>query len=215
MTGRDVFLPFARRFRLVLAASNQLSERVDDGSFGETLFYKISSLSLTVPSLREMRGDIATNAAHLLAQLGESGSAHASLTPAAAEWLEAQEWPGNYAQLARTLQVAAHRAPGSDLSVIALEHALQYGESPPADGRPLPVAAAVASPAGGDSGETRPPFPMASDRAREAALAAPTASAPSGPILTARSLFRPSSIAYNFSARLAESLAAAEAVGAG
>jgi hypothetical protein len=30
-TGRDIFLAFARRFRLVLAATTELSERVDQG----------------------------------------------------------------------------------------------------------------------------------------------------------------------------------------
>src|SRR4051812_14482997 len=32
MSGRDVFLPFARKFRLVLAATPALSERVDEGT---------------------------------------------------------------------------------------------------------------------------------------------------------------------------------------
>jgi DNA-binding NtrC family response regulator len=67
-TGRDVFLPFARRFRLILAAPGDFSELADDGRFNETLYDKISSLSLTVPPLRELAADIPRNAEQLLAE---------------------------------------------------------------------------------------------------------------------------------------------------
>jgi DNA-binding NtrC family response regulator len=89
ITGRDVFLPFARRFRLVLAATSELSERVDEGAFGETLFYKVSALTLTVPTLRDMRSDIVANAQHILARHREAGHVNTPLAiaPDAAEWM--------------------------------------------------------------------------------------------------------------------------------
>jgi len=229
-TGRGVFLPFARRFRLVLAATSDLSEHVDNGDFDETLFYKISSLSLPVPTLREMRGDIADNALRLLAQMGEYGrpAGPLSLTPAAAAWIEEQEWPGNYDELARTLRTAVRRAKAPELAVADLEAALYQV----ADADPLPEATPVPAVLAREehtSGETRPPFPLASDLAAEVAgarrnpfaAAQPPANTPSparGPkpagLLNARSLFRPASLSYNFTERLSETLAAADACGA-
>lgn len=114
VTGRDVFLPFARRFRLVLAATNDLSTRVDEGTFDETLFYKISSLTLPVPTLREMAADIPVNAAKILGQLQATmgPDTPATLSAEAAALLQKAPWPGNYAQLVETLHVAAERSRG-------------------------------------------------------------------------------------------------------
>ena len=227
-SGRDVFLPFARRFRLVLAATTELSERVDEGDFDETLYYKISSLSLTVPSLREMRGDIAINAQRILDQLSESGrTGQVSLTPEATEWITAQDWSGNHAQLSRALQLAAMGASDGMLDVGALEAAIDDTNRPSrlVERLPMPSAIAVQTT---ENEDTRPPFPLASDLAAEAVKVsgarsslthAAQAATPGIPLrvmspnrgLNAKSLFRPASQSYSFTQRLAETLSAADA----
>lgn len=180
LTGRDVFLPFARRFRVVLAATQALTDRLDDGTFGETLYYKISALSLALPTLREWRSDIGANARHILAMSGEAGTPTASLTipPDAIAWLEAQPWPGNYDELARTIVLAMPHAQQGLLTLAALES----------------VATGVSA------------------GANETTRAAPVAPAvPAAPVTNAQSLFRPASATYNFSDRLAQLLAMADA----
>lgn len=257
LTGRDVFLPFARRFRLVLAGSSALSERVDDGAFGETLYYKISSLSLSVPTLREMRGDILTNARRILVAHHEAGHAQSSLAIAAdaAQWIETQEWPGNYDELARTILTAALQSHGNELTLAALAGTGPHDESrhdiaPP----PLPPVELTDFDQP-PNGEARPPFPVTSLLAQPATepvfvtttifespppavkpektrtkpapqpasaqAAAALGRAPAGQLfaraatpartLTAQSLFRPASSAYNFDRRLTESLVIADA----
>jgi DNA-binding NtrC family response regulator len=209
MTGRDVFLPFARRFRLVLAAAANLSDLVDAGCFNETLSYKISSLSITVPALREMRSDILANARHLFNQHREAAndSTPITLTDAAAGWLEAQDWPGNYEQLSHTLVAAMRGNAGSDLDVPGLEAGLRDAPKILNQRKLAPASAPATENASlAHTGETRPPFPMKTDLAAEAAPATNGA-----PVLTARSVFHPVSSAYDFSKRLAASLAAAEA----
>jgi DNA-binding NtrC family response regulator len=185
LTGRDVFLPFARRFRVVLAATPALTDRLDDGTFGETLYYKISALSLTVPTLREIKGDIAANARQILAMSTESGSDAATLTFSAdaLAWLEAQPWPGNYDELARTIVMALPHAQAGQIT----PDALQAAQNDVTHGASEPVAATtVAAPA---------PVPVA-------------APAPAAP---AHSLFRPASATYNFSDRLTQLLGTADA----
>lgn len=223
ITGRDVFLPFARRFRLVLAATPELSDRVDDGSFDETLYYKISSLSLTVPSLREMRGDIVANARRILAAHHDSGHAQAPLTVAAdaAAWLEAQSWPGNYDELTHTILAAADRAEGNEVSLASLAGTAASDNSSQPAVSPVNGSAPDVEIAAHDSAGARPPFPLQSDLAAPG-MSAPApaspgrhvttagqlfarASEPARP-LTAQSLFRASSGNYNFSQRLTESL---------
>jgi DNA-binding NtrC family response regulator len=232
-TGRDVFLPFARRFRLVLAATSELSEHVDNGAFDETLFYKISSLSLSVPSLREMRGDIVTNAVRILAQLGEAepGAARRSLSAEAAEWIEAHDWPGNYAELAGALKFAVAGAKGGELAVADLMAGLQQAADAGRAAEQLRAPIAIAGDRQLTPG-TRPPFPLASDLTADAALkeaadepaspassrkappiAAPLRTPAPSPALNAQSLFRPASSTYSFSERLKDTLSAAEACG--
>jgi DNA-binding NtrC family response regulator len=207
-TGRDVFLPFARRFRLVLAATPRLAERVEDGSFGDVLFYKISSLSLTIPTLRAMRSDILANAQHILQQHRNLANAATptALTAEAATWVEAQDWPGNYAELSSLLLLAASHATGEELDVAALQAGWQEYYS----SRPVPVVEEASS-------DTPAPFATAPAAVVDLAPLVMPASQPakataSVRVLAGKSLFRPASVGYDFSKRLADSIAVAEAV---
>ncbi len=201
MTGRDVFLPFARRFRLVLAAAGNLSEMADDGRFNETLYYKISSLSVTVPALRELPDDILPNAVQLLGEhrIALNAAKAFTFTAEAAAWLRAQDWPGNYAQLSRILLTAARHAHSAEIDVPELEAGLRHGEKHAVSAKHAPAAASPAV------------------TAVEAALAtnghtnAPTVERAKPAAPTARSTFRPATKTYDFNQRLASSLAMAGA----
>lgn len=161
--SREMFLPFARRFRLVLAATGHLSDLADAGTFDETLFYKISSLAVEVPALRELRGDILLHVRLLLDQLAAETKAPKSLalTNAAAAWLEEQEWLGNYADFARTVRLAAAATTGPQLDVPALESSFkkvlaEAGQTaPPLSATPAELLAIPVP-----IEETPPPFSM-------------------------------------------------------
>jgi DNA-binding NtrC family response regulator len=210
LSGRDGFLPFARRFRVILAATSALTERVDAGTFNETLFYKISSLSLTVPSLRETRGDIALRVQRILQQEHEAHQTNVTTVAAdAAAWLEAHDWPGNYEELVRTLIAALPHAIDTELTVEALLAGLPNAATmrTTSGATPVPMPAGTEHP----TGEARPPFPIQSavgDPQADAVAATKPAAAPA---VTLRSLFRPASAAYDFTRQLEQSLANAHA----
>jgi DNA-binding NtrC family response regulator len=221
ITGRDVFLPFARRFRLVLATTARLSDRVDEGTFDETLYYKISTVSLSVPNLREMRSDIPAIAQHIVNSrpAGDAPAGPLTFSPEALEWLEAQEWPGNCDELTQTVLAAVPLASGGQIEVAALGGGPVGAVPAPAQEEGAAEAIEAAAPvASGNS--TRPPFPVSSDLAAESApprsapqLAKPAAPAGGTPVraAAAHSLFRPASPAYEFARRLEECLAIADA----
>ena len=225
MTSRDVFLPFARRFRLVLAAAAHLSDLADAGRLDETLFYKISSLTVDVPALRELSGDILLHTRQLLDQHAAATEAakSPSLSTDAALWLEAQEWAGNYTELSRLLHHAVAKLTGPELDVPALEAAFEIVAAE-AELAPKPVVVSRSRPPFAVE-QTQPPFAMRTAPppaapvvtapnvvpAAPAIIAVTPAHVPSKPSsLSARSIFRPPSSAYDFSKRLTESLAAAE-----
>jgi DNA-binding NtrC family response regulator len=253
MSGRDVFLPFARRFRLVLAATGRLWDRVERGAFDETLYYKIASLSLTVPKLREMSSDIPEIAREILAGhgVGEEGLRTLDFTAEAADWLEARPWPKNYDQLRATVLKAIPHARNGRISIAALQSALPKEEVPngavletPVHHEPLTadhfrdttqpslpissrhgVVASAKAPSANSpvvAARADPPAPapapvLAARRANGAAAARASArtlfskptAAPVRPVAS-KSLYRPASAKYQFTARLEVCLALAE-----
>jgi len=90
----------------ILAATNEdLSRKVQERTFREDLYYRLTVLSLALPPLRERRGDIPLLAAHLWARFaGQHGQPGRRLSPRAIAALCAYDWPGNVRELENVLQ---------------------------------------------------------------------------------------------------------------
>jgi DNA-binding NtrC family response regulator len=72
------------------------------------LFFRISTIPITVPALRDRRDDIPIIAEHLVAQLqADIGRSTLSLTPDAYDALRKYAWPGNIRELRNVLERAA------------------------------------------------------------------------------------------------------------
>lgn len=93
--------------RLICATNIPVYEKVQDGSFRQDLLYRINTIEVRIPSLRERPGDIEPLAAHYLDQYGRKyGRPLRGLSGAALDKLRAYAWPGNV----RELQHAVERA---------------------------------------------------------------------------------------------------------
>lgn len=86
--------------RIVAATNRDLDKAVESGTFRRDLLYRINTLEIHVPALRERRSDI-RELANLFLQ--RSGS-KASLSEGALEALEAYAWPGNVRELEHVMQ---------------------------------------------------------------------------------------------------------------
>jgi two-component system nitrogen regulation response regulator NtrX len=97
--------------RLVCASSRSLDAMVAAGEFDSRLYYRLSSLAIQVPPLRDHREDVPDIANFMLAQLVEEGLCPVRrLTTPALNQLRNFDWPGNLPQLnnaVRTLTVTA------------------------------------------------------------------------------------------------------------
>jgi len=86
--------------RIVAATNKNLVEMIDKGKFREDLFYRLNTVDINLPPLRERKGDI-----HLLFRKFASdfaqkyGMPGIRLTPDAVSILESYDWPGNIRQL--------------------------------------------------------------------------------------------------------------------
>jgi two-component system nitrogen regulation response regulator NtrX len=97
--------------RLVCATSRSMDEMISAGEFDSRLYYRLSTVSVRIPPLREHREDIPDIANFMLTQLIESGECPArKFSIAALNQLRHFDWPGNLPQLnniVRTLAIAA------------------------------------------------------------------------------------------------------------
>lgn len=88
--------------RVIAATHQPLAQRVQQGLFREDLFYRLNTLCLNLPPLRQRPDDLLPLAQHLLAQRLQSLKLPALATELLAGWgeaLRAHPWPGNVREL--------------------------------------------------------------------------------------------------------------------
>ncbi len=105
--------------RLVAATHCDLGRLVAEGRFRSDLYFRVSAIPLTVPSMRERSEDVPLIAAKLLESLARETGRTFSLSPAAAERLRLHSWPGNVRELRNVLERAILFGEGP---VLAAEH---------------------------------------------------------------------------------------------
>ena len=99
-------------FRLVSATHRALEASVDQGFFRQDLFFRINTITIKLPALRERPEDILDLAHEFLALASEENSKHIAGLDASAQGLLLQEpWPGNIRQLQNALQRAVALVP--------------------------------------------------------------------------------------------------------
>ncbi len=124
----------------ILAATNQdPDEAVEAGRLRADLYYRLASLVIRVPSLRERRADIGPLARQmLLAVRSRSGRGPARFSEEALGRLEAYDWPGNARELRNVVERVALLHDGETVTAEALARA---GLEGPGASVPAPVAA--------------------------------------------------------------------------
>jgi len=103
--------------RILAATNERLREQVREGSFREDLFYRLSSVVLTLPPLRERGDDVIRIAEALLERLAaEHDLPVPTLTADVCARLRAHPWPGNVRELKNAVERALLLSPAGELS---------------------------------------------------------------------------------------------------
>ncbi len=91
--------------RLISATNAPILEQVTDGTFRQDLLYRINTITLTVPPLRERRDDIPELANYFLQNYASKyGRADVAFTAEALQALMDHPWPGNVRELQHTME---------------------------------------------------------------------------------------------------------------
>jgi two-component system NtrC family response regulator len=131
-------------FRLISATNEDLEARVADGGFREDLFYRINTVPIAIPPLREREGDIALLAGHFLAAVCErEGVPRKRLSAAALARLESHPWRGNVRELAHAVELAVLFTEGEEIGEEDLPRTLRSPRSAAKTALPKSYAAAV------------------------------------------------------------------------
>jgi DNA-binding NtrC family response regulator len=130
----------ARRIdvRLLSATNADLSAEVAAGRFREDLLFRLNTIEIQLPPLRERREDIRALAEHFLRRYAARYcKALVGLEPEAVEALEAHSWPGNVRELDHTLERAVLMAQGGAIRGVDLGLRPVPGATPRLEDLPL------------------------------------------------------------------------------
>jgi DNA-binding NtrC family response regulator len=86
--------------RIISASNRDLQKAVEDNSFREDLFYRLATIEIEVPPLRDRVSDILPMANHFIEQICKKEDVPVKkFSPEAEEILKSYSWPGNVREL--------------------------------------------------------------------------------------------------------------------
>jgi DNA-binding NtrC family response regulator len=116
----------------VLSATNvDVAREVDGGAFRQDLLYRLNTVEIHLPPLRDRPEDVAALGAHFLRKKASRyGKALAGFDPDAMEALVAHGWPGNVRELEHVIERAVVLADGATVTMADLSLRRGAAEAP-------------------------------------------------------------------------------------
>jgi DNA-binding NtrC family response regulator len=103
--------------RVVSATNVDLGKAVSEGRFREDLLYRLNTVEVHLPPLRDRREDIPLLAAHFLGVHGQRyGRTGMKLAPSALDALMGYPWPGNVRELEHAVERSLLMAAGDEVT---------------------------------------------------------------------------------------------------
>jgi DNA-binding NtrC family response regulator len=122
---------YPTNFRLVSATNRPLQKLVDEELFRADLFYRINSIVIDLPPLRDRPGDIGLLVSHFLAEFRRPEADEWTLLDDARAVLESYPWPGNVRELRNVIERAALLANNQTIRVADLGASLASNTTTP------------------------------------------------------------------------------------
>jgi len=103
--------------RLICATHADIPKAIGEGKFRHDLYYRINTVQIVLPALRNRRDDIPLLAGHFLALFAARMNKEVrAIAPAALEKLQNHAWPGNVRELEHVLEQAVALAQGKTIA---------------------------------------------------------------------------------------------------
>ena len=115
--------------RIIAATNRDLSSEIEKGNFRSDLFYRLSVFQITLPPLRERKGDIRILAERFVSiYAAKSDKKIRFLSPELVSVLEANPWKGNIRELKNVIERSVILADGDTLEVATLPYEIVHPE---------------------------------------------------------------------------------------
>ena len=115
--------------RLVVATNRDLAEAMKSGEFRQDLYYRINTITVQLPPLRERPDDVELLAKHFVESNATYGLKRLSAAAMAA--LEAYSWPGNVRELLHAIERAVILSKGDEIFPADLPPEVLGSNAPP------------------------------------------------------------------------------------
>jgi len=104
--------------RIIAATHRNLEAMIEDGTFREDLYYRLSVIPLEIPPLRERPEDIAELTQHFFVRAKEKhGRGDVVLPQALLRYFTTYRWPGNVRELENVIERIVVLARGGDITI--------------------------------------------------------------------------------------------------
>ncbi len=114
--------------RFIIATNKDLGDLIKRNQFREDLYYRLNTAVLSLPPLRERKGDIPLLVTHFLAEHGNSHpSERKEVAREMLERFQEYDWPGNVRELKNTINYAVAMASGDRITLDDLPAAFHNG----------------------------------------------------------------------------------------
>jgi DNA-binding NtrC family response regulator len=112
--------------RVVAATNRDLQQLISEGMFREDLFYRLNVVPITLPPLRQRKGDVPRLVAHFLEK---HGAGTKTIGNEAMQALVDYSWPGNIRELENTIERIVILSAGDEVGVADLPAEVRAGTS--------------------------------------------------------------------------------------
>jgi transcriptional regulator with PAS, ATPase and Fis domain len=104
--------------RIVAATNKNLQQAINDGTFREDLYYRLSLFQIRLPTLKERKDDIPALAQYLLCQVNSKINRNIShITSSGLNMLKNYDWPGNVRELKNVIYQAAIKSKNDFIAI--------------------------------------------------------------------------------------------------
>ncbi|MEM6801582.1 MAG: sigma 54-interacting transcriptional regulator, partial [Bacteroidota bacterium] len=104
--------------RFIFATNAPLAQWVEEGKFREDLMYRINTIEVSLPPLRERKEDIREFIKYYLSFYAEKyDKSGLGIEKAACQMLQAHPWPGNIRELQHAIERAVIMSEGEEIKV--------------------------------------------------------------------------------------------------
>lgn len=107
--------PIDTDIRLICATNRNIQEMVQQNHFREDLLYRINTIHIEIPPLRERREDIVPLAEYFLKKYSSKYGKNCNMLPATQEKLQEYKWPGNIRELQHAIEKAVIMCEGNTI----------------------------------------------------------------------------------------------------